>query len=108
MVASRARIGPVHRVLRSAAAAGGGLTGLMATTEQQRLTGSREPAQHLADTGSLRPELSVDRAAHQIYALTSIELFERLTDVCGWTLTECQDWPTRTLADALLADGHPR
>lgn len=99
------RIGPVHRVLRSAA---GGLTDLMAATERQRLTGSRGPAQHLADTGLLRPGLSVDRAAHQIYALTSIELFERLTEMCGWSLTECRDWLAHTLADALLADGGAR
>ncbi|MFC0557247.1 TetR/AcrR family transcriptional regulator [Planotetraspora thailandica] len=95
------RIGPVHRVLRSAAAAGG-LTDLMAGTEQQRRTGSREPAEHLAATGFLRAGLSVDRAADQIYALTSIELFERLTDVCGWSFSECRDWLARTLADALL------
>lgn len=101
------RIGPVHRVLR-AAAAGGGLTDLMEATERQRLTGSRGPAQHLADTGFLRPGLSVDRAAHQIYVLTSIELFERLTDVCGWSLAECREWLARTLADALLADGRAR
>lgn len=96
------RVGPVHRVLRSAAAAGGGLTDLMASTEQQRLTGSRGPAEHLAETGFLRTGLSVDQAAHQIYVLTSIELFERLTDMCGWSLAECRDWLARTLADALL------
>ncbi|WP_432043377.1 TetR/AcrR family transcriptional regulator [Streptomyces cadmiisoli] len=99
------RIGPVHRVLRSAAAAGGGLTDLMAETEQQRLLGSQGPAAHLAETGFLREGLSVDRAAHQIYTLTSIELFERLTEVCGWSLDECRDWLARTLAAVLLEPG---
>lgn len=96
-----ARIGPVHRVLR-AAAAGGGLTDLMAETEQQRRTGSRGPAEHLAQLGSLRQGLSVERAADQIYVLTSIELFERFVEVCGWSLADCRDWLARTLAAALL------
>jgi AcrR family transcriptional regulator len=97
------RIGPVHRVLRSAAAAGDGLTDLMASTEQQRRSGSRGPSEHLAELGFMRPGLSVDRAADQIYVLTSIELLERLDKVCGWSLAECQDWLAQTLADALLA-----
>jgi AcrR family transcriptional regulator len=99
------RVGPVHRVLRAAAAAtptDSGLHDLLASTEQQRRTGSRGPAEHLAAIGVLRKGLTVDRAADQIYALTSIEIFERLTDVCGWADDDYQEWLTRTLADTLL------
>jgi AcrR family transcriptional regulator len=99
------RIGPVYRVLRAAAASAptdSALHDLLASTEQQRQIGSRGPAQHLADIGALRAGLTVQRAADQIYALTSFEVFERLLDVCGWSAHEYQDWLARTLADGLL------
>ncbi len=99
------RVGPVHRVLRAAAAAtpgDGGLHDLLAETERQRRTGARGPVEHLAAAGLLRPGLTADRAADEVYALTSVEIFERLTGVCGWTDDEYRDWLTRTLAAALL------
>ncbi|MCW2938540.1 MAG: hypothetical protein JWN00_1525 [Actinomycetia bacterium] len=99
------RVGPVHRVLRAAAAAtpaDARLNDLLAGTEQQRLVGSRGPAEHLVAIGALRTELSVERAADQIYALTSFELFERFTEVCGWSVPDCQDWLARILAELLL------
>jgi AcrR family transcriptional regulator len=96
------RVGPVHRVLRAAAATDAGLAGLLSDTEHQRLTGSRGPAEHLAAVGALRAGLSVERAADHIYALTSIELFERLTEVCCWTVRDCQDWLARILSETLL------
>ncbi|GII54434.1 hypothetical protein Pth03_28230 [Planotetraspora thailandica] len=52
--------------------------------------------------GALRTGLSVEQAADQIYALTSIELFERLTEVCGWTMRDWQDWLPRILSETLL------
>jgi AcrR family transcriptional regulator len=99
------RVGPVHRVLRAAAAAtpaDARLNDLLAGTEQQRLVGSRGPAEHLVAIGALRTELSVERAADQIFALTSFELFERFTEVCGWSVPDCQDWLARILAELLL------
>ncbi|MEO3793039.1 helix-turn-helix domain-containing protein [Nonomuraea sp. B10E15] len=99
------RIGPVHRVLRAAAAAtptDAGLNDLLASAEQQRLAGSLGPAEHLAAVGALRTGLSIERAADQIYVLTSIELFERFTEICGWSVRDCQDWLARTLAEILL------
>ncbi|MFC5006921.1 TetR family transcriptional regulator [Dactylosporangium cerinum] len=99
------RVGPVHGVLRAAAAAtpaDGALHDLLAETERQRRTGARGPAEHLAATGLLRAGLTVDRAADQVYALTSVEIFERLTGVCGWTGDDYREWLTRTLTAALL------
>ncbi|MFJ4989371.1 TetR family transcriptional regulator [Streptomyces sp. NPDC088732] len=103
-VAILGRIGPVHRVLRAAAAAGGAGAGdLLADTERQRRTGSHQLTGHLAEVGALRPGLTADRAADEAYALTSIEVYERLVDVCEWSVEEYQDWLARTLAGALLA-----
>ncbi|WP_198169467.1 hypothetical protein [Herbidospora daliensis] len=53
--------------------------------------------------GALRDGLTVERAAAHIYALTSPEVFEHLTEVAGWTPEECRDWLSRVLCDTLLA-----
>lgn len=50
----------------------------------------------------LRPGLAAEQAAEQIYALTSPEVFERLIDVCGWTVAGYQEWLARLLVAALL------
>ncbi|GIH26426.1 TetR family transcriptional regulator [Acrocarpospora phusangensis] len=99
------RVGPVHRVLRAAAATDAGLADLLTETERQRLAGSHGPAAHLADIGALRAGLTVERAAAHIYTLTSLELFERLIGICGWTEADCRDWLAGALRDTLLDRG---
>ncbi|TKK91656.1 helix-turn-helix transcriptional regulator [Herbidospora galbida] len=97
------RVGPVHRVLRAAAAGDAGVADLLATTERRRLTGSHGPAAHLREVGALRDGLTVEKAAAHIYALTSLEVFEHLREIAGWTPEECRDWLARVLRDTLLA-----
>jgi AcrR family transcriptional regulator len=99
------RISPVHRVLRAAASspADAGITDFMADAERQRRAGSQGPAADLAGIGALRPGLTVERAADHIYALTSPDTFERLINICGWSVHECRAWLARTLVDTLLA-----
>lgn len=100
MVATMAeRIAPVHAVLRAAA---GGLGPLLQESETQRRIGTRGPAGMLATAKALRPGVDIDRAADIIFALTSIEVFERLTATCGWSLDDYADWLACTLTDALL------
>lgn len=99
------RVRSVHRVLHAAAAASAldhGLQAVVSDIERERLTGSRGPAMHLQSLGALRPGLTAERAAEQIYALTSFEVFERLVDVCGWSAGDYEDWLTRLLVSALL------
>ncbi|NRQ33815.1 helix-turn-helix transcriptional regulator [Nonomuraea sp. NN258] len=104
------RVQPVHRVLRAAAAASpadAGLQDLLAGIERERLTGSRGPAEHLHALGALRPGLTAARAAAQIYVLTSTENFEKLTEVCGWSAAEYEEWLATTLAASLLGRSGP-
>ncbi|WP_336204005.1 TetR/AcrR family transcriptional regulator [Nonomuraea sp. LPB2021202275-12-8] len=99
------RIKPVHRVLRAAASASpadAGLQDVLAGIEQERLAGSRGPAEHLHALGALRPGLPPARAAEQIYVLTSTENFEKLTEVCEWSEAEYEEWLAAMLAAALL------
>lgn len=97
------RTGPVHRVLRAAAAVDAGAAELVAQTEQERLTGSRGPAEHLAGCGLLREGVTVEGAAALFFVLTGPEVFERLTLTCGYTVEEYQSWLTDVLARSLLA-----
>lgn len=100
------RADPFQRILRDAAVSDSEMRDLLETAERQRLTGSQGPAQHLADVGALREGLSVESARDQIYVLTSFELFDRLTDTCGWTVGEFEDWLADTLRAILLAPTH--
>ncbi|MEV0593861.1 TetR/AcrR family transcriptional regulator [Nonomuraea cavernae] len=104
------RIQPVHRLLRAAAAASptdAGLQDVLAGIERERLMGGRGPAEHLHALGALRPDLPPARAAEQIYVLTSTENFEKLTEVCGWSEGEYEEWLAAMLTAALLEHHHP-
>lgn len=98
------RVRAVHRVLHAAAASAHNqdLQAVVSDIEHERLNGSRGPAMHLQSLGALRPGLTAERAAEQIYALTSFEVFERLIDVCGWNAGDYEDWLTQMLVSALL------
>ncbi|MGP3958017.1 hypothetical protein ACTWPT_18590 [Nonomuraea sp. 3N208] len=39
--------------------------------------------------------------------MTSIELLERFTEICGWSVRECQDWLAGILAEILLEPAKP-
>jgi AcrR family transcriptional regulator len=99
------RIRPVYRVLRAAAATtpdDTALAALLSTAEQQRRNGAGSAARHFADVGALRDGLTADRAADQLYALTSIEVYERLTETCGWSDDDFEAWLTDVLVATLL------
>lgn len=99
------RIGPVTRLLRAAEAsalADGAVSELVDQTERERRIGSRGPAEHLGSLGLLRDGLTVERAADQIYALTAMEVYDRLTVVCGWTPDEFRQWLAKMLVATLL------
>ncbi|MFI6742633.1 hypothetical protein ACIBI9_57875 [Nonomuraea sp. NPDC050451] len=61
-----------------------------------------KPAEHLHALGALRPDLPPAKAAEQIYVLASTENFEKLTEVCGWSEAEYEEWLASILAAALL------
>jgi AcrR family transcriptional regulator len=98
------RTAPLFGVLRSAAAAqpSSEAAEVLATTEHERLIGSLGPAEHLESVGALRAGLPAERASHQIYALTSPELFQQLTQTCGWRVNEYEAWLAHQLRATLL------
>ena len=97
------RLGPLARVLRAgAAAADSDLRQLLDTVERERLVGTASIAAHLSAVGALRPELTVERAGHRLFAINAAETGDALVLRCGWSLDEYEAWMTETMIAALL------
>jgi AcrR family transcriptional regulator len=78
------------------------LAQLLATTEQERLTGVSAFVAHLADTGALRAGADQSAAADACWVLTSPHLFVQLTADRKWTLDSYRQWLTVMLTATLL------
>jgi AcrR family transcriptional regulator len=98
------RLAPLYGLL---AQAGPEVTQMLATTEQERLTGVRALVSHLADSGLLAPGRDPAAAADACWALTGPGLFLDLTTDRGWPPGLYEDWLTRMLTANLLASACP-
>ncbi len=96
------RLAPLYGLL---AQAGPEVTEMLATTQQERLTGVRALVTHLADTGLLAPGLDQATAADACWALTGPRLYLDLTTDRGWHPGRYEDWLIRMLTANLLAPG---
>lgn len=96
------RVGPLLRVLDSAAASDPTLARLREHHARQRLEGLRRFAALLAEHGALRPGMSADRAADIIWTVCAQANYDSLVTARGWTHDEYRDWLTETLSHALL------
>jgi AcrR family transcriptional regulator len=65
------------------------------------LKGMRLLGQHLLDTGQLRPGITLDETADLLWNYLSIDHYERLVMLRGWSIDEYRHWLTRAIADAL-------
>ena len=96
------RVGPLLRVLDSAAEADQALTDLRDSLNQQRLTGMRRFADQLAQRQPLRAGLSTERAADVLWAICGQANYDALVTERGWTQDEFVEWLAQTLAAAVL------
>jgi AcrR family transcriptional regulator len=97
------RVGPLLRVLDTAAPSEPALQQLQAELAAQRLDGMRRFAGLLREQGRLRPGLTAERAADVIWTLCAQATFDALVGERGWTPREYEAWLAELLADALLA-----
>ena len=93
------RLAPLYGLL---AQAGPEVTQMLATTQQERLTGVRALVTHLADSGLLAAGRDQETAADACWALTGPGLFLDLTTDRGWQPGLYEDWLTRMLTANLL------
>ena len=61
-------------------------------------------AQHLLETGALRPDVSLDEARDVLWTLNSHEVYRMLVRERGWSQKRYRAWLAGMLASALLAD----
>ncbi len=80
---------------------------MLATTQQERLTGVRALVTHLADVGLFGADRDQETAVDACWALTGPRLFLDLTTDRGWPPDRYEDWLTSMLtANLLTAGGH--
>jgi AcrR family transcriptional regulator len=96
------RVGPLLRVLDSAASSDPALQRLQADLAAQRLEGMRRLADLLDRQGKLRPGLPADRAADLVWTLCAQANFDALVGQRGWTHREYESWLGEMLAAAVL------
>lgn len=98
------RLTPLYRTLAEAAAIEPELGSTRNQLEMQRLEGMGRFAQHLRETGALRPEMTVDEARDVLWTLNSHEVHRMLVEERGWSQKRYRTWLARMLTAALLAD----
>jgi AcrR family transcriptional regulator len=85
------------------AQAGPEVTQMLATTQQERLTGVRAFVTHLAAVGLLAPGCDPAAAADACWALSGPRMFLELTTERGWPPGQYEDWLVSMLTANLLA-----
>ena len=99
------RIGPLYRILVSAAGTDPEAAAQLDELTRQRQEGQRMIARALARARALRPELKERDAADLVHALLSPELYRLLVLDRGWSPERYARWLEATAADQLLARG---
>ena len=96
------RAGPVQLVVREAAATDPGAAEVWEQLQQERLTGMTAFATHLAEGGHLREGVTMEEARDVLWAHNSVELWELLVRLRGWSDERFGRWVGHQLVAALL------
>ena len=96
------RSGPMHSVLRSAAAVDPDAAEQLARVEGERLVGQSRVARALAERHALADGVTEGDAADVVYTLMSPEVHRILTVDRGWSADRYERWLAGALADLLL------
>ena len=99
------RLAPLFQVLRSAAELDAALKKVWCEMSQRRTKNMRFLTADLAATGSLRPGLSVEKAADIIWSMNSPEFYLLLTEERGWPPEELAVWLGEAWIRLLLEPG---
>ena len=98
------RVGPLHLVLRDAAAQAPELARMRDEIASRRAKNMRLLAQDLLDTGDLRAELDVEEIADVVWSMNSAEFYYLLVHERGWAPAKFQRWLTDTWCRLFLAE----
>jgi AcrR family transcriptional regulator len=96
------RAGPVHAIIRSAAATDPEVAELRRAQQQMRLRAQIEFVRILAEAGPLRDRLSIEEGGYQYWILATPELQHILVVEQGWSNDRYEAWLSAALAATLL------
>ncbi len=99
----KTRIGPMLRVIRDAAPIDEDLAALWELIQTDFLANQRAIVESLAEKGSLRPGLDVQRATDLLWTLNHPDVWLLLVDRRGWSPEDWETWFARTCREQLLA-----
>lgn len=97
-----ARLAPLHRTLAEAAALEPELAAVWGDLEHARLEGMTRFADHLAQAGALRDDVTIEEARDVLWTINSHAVYRMLVTDRGWSPKRYRDWLATTLASALL------
>jgi hypothetical protein len=97
-------MGPLHLVLRDAAAQAPELARARDEIAVRRARNMRRLAQELVATGDLRPELTVDEIADVVWTMNSAEFYHLLVQERGWSAAAFEQWLADSWCRLFLAD----
>jgi AcrR family transcriptional regulator len=100
-VAIVARTSPVYEVVRQAAG-DSEVKVLLDDTKRGRRHDQHQLVDILAQCGHLDAEVDVDTAADIVYALINEEVFQLLTQDCGWSIDQFHRWASSLLVQQLV------
>jgi AcrR family transcriptional regulator len=98
------RLAPLFRVLQQAAPMHPELMALWEKIAQRRARNMRMLATDLAETGRLRPGVTIDEAADAIWAMNSSEFYVLLVHERGWAPERYERWLGDAWTRLLLQD----
>jgi AcrR family transcriptional regulator/predicted GNAT family acetyltransferase len=93
---------PIGSVLLAAADVDAEVRALRDAIHRETLAGATAFVTHLAETGGLRPGMSVERAADACWALVNSLLQHLLVTERGWSHPEYREWFVRVASTTLL------
>jgi len=98
----QARLAPLFLALQAAASSEPELAALWTEIGERRSTNMRRLAAELAETGSLRDDISVDEAADVIWSMNAAEFYVLLVRQRGWEPERYEQWLTDAWQRLLL------
>jgi AcrR family transcriptional regulator len=99
LATAMARTAPIQLLVRSVAAVDPAIAAVHDQMQRERLVGMTAFATHLAESGSLRDDISRSDARDILWTYTAVELYELLVDARRWSNARYRDF----VADALIA-----
>jgi AcrR family transcriptional regulator len=96
-----ARSAPVQILIRDGRHVDDSLTPVWEALQREGLTGMTALGRHLLDTGQVREDLTLEQVRDILWNYLSIDAYERLVLIQGWSLQQYSDWLAHAMVSAL-------